>query len=358
MLRRMPGKSFDALQRSLAKGEVQSVYYFFGDEDLLKDEAVRRITELAVAEPTRDFNLDRRRAPELTAEQFRSLVETPPMLATRRCVVLTEVECLQQKRPRQQALRAAVSHYVATPSPETVLVLVQSAGAKPEPALERGTVAVDFEVLEPARVLKWIHHRAREGGLTLEDDAARHLQEAVGDDLPQLAGEVAKLAAAARGRTMTVADVADLVGVRHGETVGNFVDAVTGRRFAAAAAMTPELLASPGNSGVRLLSTLATALIGLALARTHLEAGNSRSAARDHVFRTLQAVRPPGLRNWGDEAGRWVEDAARWTAAELDEGLAALLRADTRLKSTAVSGEEQIVAEAVLSLGAGERTAA
>jgi len=133
----MPGPSFNALQRSLAKGEVQPVYYFFGDEELLKDEAVGRIMELAVEESTRDFNLDRRRAPELSADQFRSLVETPPMLAARRCVVLTEVECLQQKRSRQQSLRAAVLGYVARPSPETVLVLVQSAGAKPDPGLER-----------------------------------------------------------------------------------------------------------------------------------------------------------------------------------------------------------------------------
>ena len=354
----MPGRPFDALQRSLAKGEVQPVYYFFGDEELLKDDAVHRIMGLAVEASTRDFNLDRRRAPELSADQFRSLVETPPMLAARRCVVLTEVECLQQRRPKQQSLRSAVTGYAARPSPETVLVLLQSAGEKPDPELERSGYAVDFEILEPARTLKWIHHRAKEGDLALEDDAARLLQQAVGDDLPQLAAELAKLASAVRGRAVTSADVADLVGVRHGETAGDFVDAVTGRRFADAAAMVPRLLAGPGNTGVRLVSTLGTALLGLALARSHLDAGESRAAVRDRVFKAIQAARPPGLRNWGEEAGRWVGDAARWTAPELDRGLAALLRADTRLKRTAVSGEEEIVAEAVLSLGVGEQTAA
>jgi len=356
----MPGRSFDALQRSLAKGEVQPVYYFFGDEELLKEEAVRRIMEIAVEESTRDFNLDRRRAPELSADQFRSLVETPPMLAARRCVVLTEVECLQQKRPKPQSLRAAVLGYLARSSPETVLVLVQSAGTKADPGLERGATPVDFEVLEPARVLKWIHHHAKEkaGGLVLEDAAARLLQEAVGDDLPRLASELAKLAAATQGRAVTVADVADLVGVHNGETAGSFVDAVTGRQFTVAAAMVPGLLASPGSSGVRLIASLGTALIGLALARSHLDAGDSRATAQDRVFRAIQATRPFGLRNWGDEAARWVKDAAHWTGEELDQGLAALLRADTRLKSTAVSGEEQIVAEAVLSLGVGERSVA
>jgi len=354
----MPGRSFDALQRALAKGEIQPVYYLYGDEELLKDDAVRRIQALAVDAAARDFNLDRRRAPEVSADQFRSLVETPPMLSARRCVVLTEVECLQQKRPRQQQLRSAVTEYLAHASPETVLVLVQSAGERADPGLERSATAVDFEILEPARVFKWIHHRAGETGLKLDDDAARLLQEAVGDDLPQLAAEIVKLAAAVQGRSVSAADVADMVGVRHGETPGDFVDAVTGRHFAAAAAMVPRLLAGPGTSGVRLITALGTALVGVALARAHLDDGDSRAAARERVLRTIQAVRPPGLRNWGDEAARWVQDAAGWSSAELDDGLAALLRADTRLKSTAVSGEGEIVAEAVLSLGAVERSAA
>ena len=347
----MPGRSFDALQRSLAKGEVQPVYYFYGDEELLKDEAVRRITELAIEEPTREFNLDRRRAPELSADQFRSLVETPPMLAPRRCVVLSEVECLQQKRTRQQSLRAAVTRYVGRPLPETVLVLVQSAGTKPDPGLERADGTVEFELLEPARVLKWIHHHAKQGGIAIDDDAARHLQEAVGDDLAQLAAEVAKLAAAVQGRPVTVEDVTALVGVRHGETVGDFVDAVTSRHIPEAAAMVPRLLASPGTSGVRLVSALATAFVGLALARAHLEAGDSGSAARDRVFRAIQAARPFGLRNWTEEAAGWVRDASRWPGSDLDAGLAALLKADTRLKSTTISDEAGVVAEAGRSLG-------
>lgn len=355
----MPGRSFDALQRSLAKGEVRPVYYFFGDEDLLKDGAVRDVLALAVEAATRDFNLDRRRAPELSAEEFRSLVETPPMLAARRVVVLTEVECVQLKRAKQQALRSALLAYLGHPAPDTVLVLVQSSGTKPDPELRRAGHAVDFELLEPARVVRWIHHYAKkEHALTLEDDAARLLQRAVGDDLPQIAAEIAKLAAATQGRAVTAADVAELVGVREGETMGDFLGAVTARRFGAAAAMVPHIMLSPGNSGVRLVSALGTALVGLGLARTHLDAGASPAAATDRVFQALEATRPMGLSSWREEAARWVADAAQWTAGEVDAGLAAALRADARLKDTKVSGEAEIVTEVVLSLGVPERSAA
>jgi len=354
----MRGRSFDALQRSLAKGDLQPVYYFHGDEDLLKDEAVRRILELAVDAATRDFNLDRRRAPELGAEEFRALVDTPPMLAARRAVVVSEAESLQLKRPRAQALKAAVMGYLERPSPETVLVLVQSAGEEPDPDLERGTCAVDFETLPPERVGRWIRHRAAAEGLRIEEDAERHLQDALGDDLPQLAAELAKLAAATGGRPATVADVADLLGVRHGETVPDFVDAVSDRRFVAAAGMVPHLVASPGVGGVRLLNALATTLVGLALARSYLDARDPPPTAADRVLKAIYGARPMGLRSWKEDAARWVRDADGWTAAELDNGLATLLRADARLKETRLSGDAEVVAEAVLTLGASGRKAA
>ncbi len=354
----MPGRSFDALQRALAKGAVQPIYYFHGDEELLKDDATRRILALAIEPSTREFNVDRRRASDLGADEFRSLVETPPMLAARRAVVVTEVESLLQRRARQQALRAAVVEYAQRPAPETVLILIQSAGVKADPELERGTEAVEFAALEPARVVRWIHHHARAAGLTLEEDAAQHLREAVGDDLQQLAAEIAKLAAATPGRPVTVADVTDLVGVRHGETVGDFVGAVTARRFTAAAALVPQLLTSPGNTAVRLVAALGTTLVGLALARAHLDAGESRSSATERVFHAIQEARPQGLGNWRDEAARWAADAAQWTAAEVDQALAAVLRADARLKDTKLTGETEIVTEVVLSLGVPERVGA
>ncbi len=347
----MPGRSFDALHHALARGEIHPAYYFHGDQDLLKDDAVRRILDLVVEGSAKDFNLDRRRAPELAAQDFRALVETPPLLAARRAVVVTEIEWLRQKRPKSQALRTAVTAYLERPFPETVLVLVQSAGEKPDGELERGSCSVDFETLPPERVARWIRHRAAAEELEIDESAARHLLEAVGDDLPQLAAEISKLAAATAGRPATATDVAELVGVRHGETVHDFVDAITARRLVPAAGMVPRLLQSPGNSGVRLVGALGTALLGVALARSCLDAGDGPGAAADRVLKILYGARPMGLRSWKEEAGRWVKDAARWRSEELDAALAALLRADARLKDTRLSGETEIVVELVLSLG-------
>jgi len=49
----MPALGLDALLRSLKKNALQPVYLLHGDEDVLKDEAIRTLLETAVGEPPR-----------------------------------------------------------------------------------------------------------------------------------------------------------------------------------------------------------------------------------------------------------------------------------------------------------------
>jgi len=354
----MPALDFDAFLRSLKRGEILPAYYFHGDQDLLKDDALRDLLAVALDPSTRDFNLDRRRAPELTAQDFTTLALTPPMLTARRAVVIGEAEALQQRRPKAQALRAAVVGYLERPSPETLLILVQSPDEKPDAELARRAASVAFRALPPERIRRWIQHRAQAEGLEIDDAGARHLHAVVGDDLAQMAAELCKLAGAVQGRAATVGDVADLVGVRRGETVYDFVDAVTARRLAESVGMIPHLLSGPGNTGVRLVSSLGTALTGVALARAHLDGGASAAAVPGRLFKAMQAARPMGLRVWSAEAERWTRDAPNWSATELDAALAELLRADRRLKGTTLGGEGDIVADALLAMAGAGRVAA
>ncbi len=352
----MPPLDYAEFHRALKKGDVRPAYYFHGDVELLKHDALAALLEAALEAPTRDFNFDRRRAADLTADEFATLALTPPMLASRRVLVIVEAEDLSQRRARAQATRAAILDHLRRPAADTVLILVVSAGEKPDTELAQACAAVAFEPLSPERLGRWMRHRAKAEGLEIDDAACAHLREAVGDDLSQLAAEIAKLAVAAQGRLATVHDVADLVGVRHGETTHDFVDAVTARRFADAVAMIPHLLEAPGASGVRLVTALGTALTGVALARALLDRG-SGGAARGALFNALKATRPMGLRKWGDEAERWIADARDWTLPGLEAALAGLLRADKRLKSASLGDDTKILTDAVLAM-AGERVLA
>lgn len=346
--------SFDALLRSLKRGDPDAVYYLHGEEEVLKDEAVRALVDRAVPAESRDFNLDTRSAADLDVETLHALLNTPPMLAPRRAVVLRGVEQLRKRSKPRDALLAYVEH----PSPDTLLVLVQTDPEPPEADLAAHATAVVMDRLPPERAIRWVAHAAGSRGLTVEPAAAELLVGTVGADLSALRQELDKLAVLVVGRPAGPADVTTLVGVRHGETLHDLVDAAMQRDAGHASRLVERVLAQGGMSGVRIVTALGTALVGTALARAELDRGTTVGRLVDAVFRHLLAARPFGLRSYKVEATQWAEWGSRWKAPELRHALRLTLLADQALKTSGVSDDAGILRQLVLSLGVPAREAA
>ncbi len=354
----MAALTLDALLRSLKKGTrvPEPVYLLYGDEDVLKDEAIRALVDMTVGS-SRDFNLDVRFAPDLTPESFHALVNTPPMLADRRAVVIRGVEQLGKRKTK---LRDEVVRYLASPNPTTLLVLVVAAGEEPDTDLVRASTSVEFEALSAERVPRWLQHRATTLGLTLNADATELLLKAVENDLTTLGRELEKLASLTAGtsRPVTAEDVSSLVGVRHGETVFDLVEAALERKVARAAQLVEPVLEQAGMSGVKIISLLGTHLVGTALARSERDRGVHVARLPDTLYRQMQGVRPYGMRSYKDEAARWTAWSGLWTARELGHSLRAALAADNALKTATVSDDRGIVTQLVLGFAATKRAAA
>src|SRR5216110_1250133 len=354
----MAALTLDVLLRSLKKGAriSEPVYLLYGDEDVLKDEAVRALVDTAVGASS-DFNLDVRFAPDLTPESFHTLVNTLPMLADRRAVVLRGVEQLGKRKTK---LRDEVVRYLAAPNPTTVLVLVVAAGEEPDPDLVRASASVAMEPLAAERVPRWIQHRTSTLGITLAPDAAELLLKAVGNDLTTLSRELEKLAGltAGTGRSVTAEDVSSLVGVHRGETVFDLVEAALERRVARAAQLVEPVLEQAGMSGVKIIYLLGTHLVGTALARSERDRGLQLARLPDALYRQIQSVRPYGLRSYKEEAARWTAWSGLWSARELGHALRAALAADNALKTATVSDDRGIVTQLVLGFAATKQEAA
>jgi DNA polymerase III subunit delta len=347
----MGALSFDALFRSLKKGALDPVYYLYGDEDVLKQEAIESLLEHGLDAATRDFNLDQRDAGSLDPEAFHALVQTPPMLAARRVVVLRGVEQLRKK----SKIRDELTRYLGAPSPDTVLVLLQGSGEEAEADLMRRATAVDFKPLPPDRVRRWIDHRAGKLGITLEPGVADQLIEIVAGELGAVAQELDKLAALAHGGggAVTVSHLEAVAGVQRGQTIPDLVAAILGGDTAKAAGLIGPVLDQSGVSGVKIVSALGTALIGTALARAELDRGTPAHRLAETVKNHIESVRPAGLGSWRDAAARWSGWAQEWKAAELRGALRLALAADVALKNSTVSDEGAIIMDLVVRLGVG-----
>ena len=348
----MPEVGFSAFSRQIKAGEIPPAIYLYGEEEVLKEEAVRAVLDRVVDPGLRDFNYDVRSAGQLDPESVEALCTTLPMMADRRMVVIRDVEAWNKKA----RAKSAVLHYLERPSPETVLVLVQGAPRREDDRgeadaeLARRTCTVEVERCTPKVAEKWVLRRAAERGVTLEPDAVRHLVDATGADLAHARSELDKLAGLGGETPVTVDQVAGLLGVRHGETASDWCRAVVSGRPGEAAVMLGPLLDQPGVSGVSLLTQLGTHLIGLGIARAHLDQGLRGRALDDAVFQTLLRARPAKV-DYRGSTRLWIEQADGWPIPRIDAAIAAACRADRRLKDTTLADERAVLVDLVMQLG-------
>jgi DNA polymerase III subunit delta len=346
------------VQAAIQSREFAPVYYLHGDDDYLKDAAVRDLLAAAIDPSTRDFNLEQRRGADLDAEATASLLTTPPMLAERRAVVLRDVTALKK------AARAQLDRYLQRPASDTLLLLVSPAGTKADSALAGAGVSLDFAPLTPERVRKWIaHHTTTVLQVSIAEDAAQLLQQAVGNDLQLLAAELDKCASYRLGAHEAPGDaptsarvcidvdtVSAVVGVRRGETATDLLDAVARHDATAAVTLVGHVLGQPKVTAVQVVMMLSTQAFALSFGRSRRDAGIPTNRLPQEYFAFLKETGGYPGRPWGEAASAWTKATDQWSADACERALQLLLEADMALKDTRVSNEEQLLMSLVLAL--------
>jgi DNA polymerase III subunit delta len=351
---RVPSNPQRILRDAIRDQKFAAVYYLFGEDDYLKEQAVRQLIEAAVDPATREFNLEVRRAAELDAEVLGSLLATPPMMADYRVLVVRDVGALRKDA------RLVLDRYIKSPAPDAVVILMTSAGGKTDRSLSANAVVLEFEPLPGDRVPKWItYHAEQELNVPITPAAAALLQGAVGTDLAQLATELDKLASYTNGGAIDEAAVTAVVGVRRSETLGAFLDAMGNRDAVAALDLLPGIMAQPKASAVTIVMALTAQTLAVGWARARRERGVAPGRLSSELFGLLKEAGSVYTgRPWGEAVDAWTRGATRSDSDRdgrtLDIALEALLAADFALKESRLSSDEQLLTNLVLTLcGAG-----
>lgn len=344
----MPRLSPDQLRRALAKEGPASTYYLHGSEAILKDEVLALLIERILDPGLRDFNLDLISAQQTEPDQLAAACSTLPMMADRRVVVLRDVEAWKRKsKGKQPAIK-----YLERPAPETVLVIVQGNDDDPDDDLARHCTSVHCAALVGAALEAWLEIQLAAAQITLAPDAREHLLRATGGELGLLRAETAKLSGLEGSGPIDIATVGDMVGVRFGETLDDWRDAVLRDDTAVAVTLLPRILDVSGNSGVKLVTTLGTSLLMLRWARATAEDRKIRDRALTEAVKRLCFDRRPGVGSYDPFSQLVAQVVGRWNIARLDTAIASTLAADTSLKSTTISDEIGVLTDLILTLAA------
>lgn len=330
----MPQITHEALLRTLRGPKAGGVFFFHGEEDYLREQAVSWVVEAYLDPATRDFNFDLLSGAEVTPEALASMIATPPMMAEWRVVVVRDAQGLSP-RARDAVEAAAVA-------PPQGLVLVLSAAipagskAKFYSELQRLATSVEFAALEPMEAPGWLIEQASAvHGKTMEPDAASALVSAMGTGLGTLSSELTKLAGYVGDRAQITRDDVRAVGgslPRYDRWA--WFDLVGDRRLGEAMRILPILLEA-GENGVGLVIGMTGQLLRVAI----VCAGGQAALERE--------LKP--FQRW--MARKVAPQAKKWTLPEIDDALSELLRADRLLKSASLS-DRQALEELLLRMRA------
>ncbi|MCB0378987.1 MAG: DNA polymerase III subunit delta [Bdellovibrionales bacterium] len=172
---------------SLKKG---TVVYISGDEEFFVEEAVSYIKQQMLDEASRDFNFDLFYGRETEISKVHDVVETLPMMAQTRLVILRRAHDLRDQD--WKVLLPAIEK----PVPSTFFVMTGNKLDGRKSIIKQVTSHLaSFHFAKPYdnEFPKWVQYICKKFGLTIENDAVQLLMQIVGPNLLEMQNEIQKL---------------------------------------------------------------------------------------------------------------------------------------------------------------------
>lgn len=327
------------LESSLKQQGPGCLYLVVGEEDLLRDSAVKALTQAVLGSEADAFNFEQFHGDEASGGDIWNSIAAAPVFAARRLVVVKAAEKLNARESER------LLECVNNPVESTTVVFVSSkmdGRLKFSQALARSAVVVDCSPLRDAQLPTWISREAELVGLRLEEPAAQLLQEICSASLYSVRRELEKLALyVPPDRAVTAADVYQLRGMEPGASVFDLALAIAeGRRGRALSILARNLEA--GEAPLRILGSLAWQYRRIWKVKDLLAQGGREWEAARSLRMDQGKVRP---------------FLNRFSEPHLAQALRLFLDADGRLKGGSSSRPKMVLERVLLALCEGSPSA-
>lgn len=312
------------------KGETPGgVYLLYGNESYLIESWAKRLTG-AFGGDFASFNLQRLDGRRLNCDALLDAVETLPLMASEKCVLVDDLDLKGLPADGQDKLLEAVRDL----PPGVALVITgkpgvfdpkSAAGKKLVQMCSEAGAAVELSPRGTAGLTRFLRGEAKKRGCELPPDLARYLLEICGNDMTALSNEIAKVCAYCGGGTVTREQVDAVATPRTEARAFDLAKAIQARNPQRALEILDGLFYLR-EQPVAILSALSLSYCDLYRIRAAKDGGKTPADVvaafgyKGREFRVNNA--------WN----------TRLSPETLRASLAALLDCDRRLKSTGVDG--------------------
>ncbi|MCK4272288.1 DNA polymerase III subunit delta [bacterium] len=317
----------EKLTQDIDQKKLSPVNFFYGPEELLKEEAVQSIIQQLDESGLRDFNLDILYGDETDAAQIIDRVSSLPMMGEKRVVVVRNINelALQDRRSLLEYLQAPsakkkLSEHLQERFEHVCLIMTAHdvdtrKGFYRD--LKKVVNCVNFILLKEKEILEWVQQRAKKYGKSIDTKTSQLLCDSVGNNTIALDNELQKLAIYIGERTTIDAQaVTAVVGELRVHTVFEFCDTIASGSLGKAMALLTRLLEA-GITPFHLMGTLRWRLSCMARER----GGRRRGSWSGRVV--------PGTAG----SGKGSQQSADLSERDLERMFAQLYETELNLKS-------------------------
>lgn len=315
-------KFYQQTEKALESQNFAPLYFFFGEEPYLVQQAVQYIKVCALHGGAADFNFTSFYASDADISRVRDEVETLPMMSSRRVILLREVQDLSDKD------WAALSPLFESPVASSVFILVGGKIDKRKKAIKTlidQAQAVEFKRPFENQIPGWIRHISKAHNLEISDQAIQLLHRLAGSHLTEIESEIKKLADFLGDRKQVeIEDVAQCVSQRREENVFELCEVIACKNKVQALIQLIRLL-DQGQSEVGIVALVARHFRILLLIKQGEAMGLTGQKLSHHA-----QVSPYFL-------SEYVKQAKFWSVKSLESALIVLSETDKALKSSPLS---------------------
>ncbi|MFN2599382.1 MAG: DNA polymerase III subunit delta [Pyrinomonadaceae bacterium] len=319
--------SVKGLEQQLSRGEVAPLYLLFGAEEYLRDEAARRVSDVALGDAAmREFNDATFSLASVDVQQAIASAEQLPLMARRRVVRITDFSKLTEEG------ESALGRYVARPAETSVVVFVADdldKRRKLSKTLLDACVSVGFPAMTDDEAAAWARERLRALQADAEPRALRQIVALAGTGARRLSNELDKLATAALPSGRITMELVEAL-VRRSREHSNFelTDHLVARDRRRSLATLRRLL-DDGTEPVMLIGLLSSSYHKLALAKSLMAQGAPTTEVNRLAPYNFEARK------------KFLELARRTDARALARQIEGIAAADVAIKTSLGGGGER-----------------
>ena len=272
-------EAYQKFKADLSAGAVGCAYIFYGEESYLREYYLEELRKKLVPAGFEEFNYHRLEGKDLTVQTLTEMAEAMPMLSERTFIVVTDFDIFKLGEDQREKLIALLEDI---PSYCCMVFVYDTVAYKPNKTMKKlckaigdHVQAVEFRAQDSSDLVAWIARRFRALDKEIDRQTAEYLIFTCGGLMTGLVPEIQKIAAYAKGKTITQKDIDDVADPVLSAEVFKLSDAVLQGNYDLAASILGDLLKMQ-TEPIMILAALGSQLRRIYTARIAIDSGKDK----------------------------------------------------------------------------------